>query len=385
MHALLQDGLARRPPPVARSSPAQAPLLALMALPLSLLLAAAALVAAAFLVDGTRLDLAVGFGAGALAASGIFLFYIKGRVGRPLGLLKDAIGRAERGEWHKLGETHENQTGQVIAAFNRMVDSLAEGQRELREAMTATEQEARAKDAFLAHVSHELRTPLNAIIGFSQVMRDEMFGPLASERYRGYAVHIHESGSHLLDVINQILDLSKVEAGQFELTEEPFALDDALDSCVRLIQPQARLQDIEILCEIEPELPYLIGDEVRVKQIVFNLLSNGVKFTPRGGRVWVTAHRAHHGGLTLSVADNGIGMAPEDIPAALAPFRQVDREMWQTHEGTGTGLGLPLVKAFAELHGATFSIDSARGLGTSVTIGFPARRLLPPARRSDAS
>jgi signal transduction histidine kinase len=153
-------------------------------------------------------------------------------------------------------------------------------------------------------------------------------------------------------------------------------MGEALEACVRLIQPQARLGEIEILCEIEPDLPRLLGDEVRIKQIAFNLLSNAVKFTPRGGKVWVVARLAHHGGLVLTVADNGIGMAPEDIPNALAPFRQVEGEIWKTREGTGTGLGLPLVKAFAELHGASFAIDSERGLGTSVTIGFPARRLL---------
>jgi signal transduction histidine kinase len=378
MLSLIERDIAERPNFAASLPPARSHLNPALVLPISLLLTAFVLVACAVTeLGGDPLILGAGLISGGLAAGGVFSLYMRRRVVRPLALLKDAILHAERSEWQKLGTTHEDEIGQVIAAFNRMVDSLARGQRELRDAMNATEQAARAKDVFLAHVSHELRTPLNAIIGFSQVMRDEMFGPLASDRYRGYAIHIHESGSHLLDVINQILDLSKIEAGKFELLEEPFVLSEIIHACVRLIAPQASKHGIEIVCEVAPDLPRMVGDEMRIRQIIFNLLSNGVKFTPQGGRVSVAAQRAHHGGVILTVSDNGIGMAPEDIPHALAPFRQVDSEMWKTREGTGTGLGLPLVKAFAELHGASFAIDSERGLGTSVTIGFPARRTLP--------
>ena len=365
---LLQPGKSRESLGVARVKRAIAPLL--------LPLLAVSLLAVLLLLDSALMPVAAGALAGGAAGCLLCWVIVARRVIRPLDRLHRAILRAERSEWERIDERAAPPLREILASFNRMVESLAAKQQELRDAIELAEKAARAKDSFLAHVSHELRTPLNAIIGFSEVMRDEIFGPLGSERYRGYAVHIHESGAHLLEIINEILDLSKVEAGKFELAEERFDVARALDVCMRLIQPQARLQDIELVAEIEPDLPPLLGDEVRVKQIVFNLLSNAVKFTPRGGRVCVTARRAHHGGLTITVADTGIGMAPEDIPQALAPFGQIESETWKARGGMGTGLGLPLVKAFAELHGASFAIDSARGLGTSVTISFPAARLL---------
>ena len=355
-------------------------LLAPVLLPLLMLAAFAGY----FLIAPAARPLALAMAAGTvLGAAGAWLIQRR-RLMHQLACLHQAIRRAEDGEWDAIAAAPGAPLGDIVESFNRMVESVAAQQREQSDAIVQAEQAARAKDSFLAHVSHELRTPLNAIIGFSEVMRAEIFGSLGSERYRGYATHIHESGSHLLEIINEILDLSKVEAGKFELAEEAFALAPALDVCIRLIQPQARLQDIEILADIEAELPWLLGDEVRVKQIVFNLLSNAVKFTPRGGRVCVSARRAHHGGLTVTVEDNGIGMAPEDIPRALAPFGQIESGMWKTPHGGGTGLGLPLVKAFAELHGASFAIDSARGVGTSVTVSFPAARLLPAGDRADA-
>jgi signal transduction histidine kinase len=329
-----------------------------------------------FLLEPSLRPIALGVAAGAVLGGAGSWLLLQRKVMAPLTRLHQAIGRAERGEWERIAAERGGPMSEVVDSFNRMVESVAAQARQQRDAIAQAEQAAHAKDSFLAHVSHELRTPLNAIIGFSEVMRAEIFGSLGSERYRGYAMHIHESGSHLLEIINEILDLSKVEAGKFELSEEPFALAPALDVCMRLIQPQARRQDIEILADIEPDLPWLFGDEVRVKQIVFNLLSNAVKFTPRGGKVSVAARRAHHGGLVITVEDNGIGMASEDIPRALAPFGQIESEMWKTREGSGTGLGLPLVKAFAELHGASFAIDSARGVGTAVTVSFPAARLL---------
>jgi len=367
---LLQPDKTLHWPPEAR---ARRRLLAPLLLPLLIL----GSVAGYFLLAPAMRPFALAVAAGVvLGGAGAWLLQRR-RLMRPLACLHQAICRAEESAWEPIAAEPGAPLGAIIDSFNRMVESVAAQQREQRDAIAQAEQAARAKDSFLAHVSHELRTPLNAIMGFSEVMRAEIFGSLGSERYRGYAVHIHESGSHLLEIINEILDLSKVEAGKFELAEEPFALARALDVCIRLIQPQARLHDIEILADIEADLPWLLGDEVRVKQIVFNLLSNSVKFTPRGGRVCVSARRAHHGGLTITVEDNGIGMTPEDIPRALAPFGQIESAMWKTRHGGGTGLGLPLVKAFAELHGASFAIDSARGIGTSVTVSFPAARLLP--------
>jgi len=231
----------------------------------------------------------------------------------------------------------------------------------------------RAKTEFLANMSHELRTPLNAVIGFSQILEKEMHGPLGDPAYREYVSDIRHSGEHLLDLISDILDLSKIEAGRSELAEERLDLDELFESCVRLLEERARGAGVAVAFDAEPGLPRLYADGRMVKQIVLNLTVNAIKFTPAGGSVCIEAERAD-GGLRLSVVDTGIGMSSDEVARALAPFGQVGDPLTRPHDGAG--LGLPLVQKLAELHGARFDIESAPGAGTRVSVTFPEARVL---------
>jgi len=235
---------------------------------------------------------------------------------------------------------------------------------------------SRAKSEFLANVSHELRTPLNAIIGFSEVMKTELFGPV-SERYRGYSTDIYNSGTHLLGLINEILDLSKAEAGQLELREEVVDIAATVEACVNLIREPARKAGVHLSVYLDYDVPFLLADERRMRQILINLLSNAVKFTPEDGEVTVATVRVPDG-LAIEVRDTGIGIAPEDIPKALTPFGQVDSKISRKYEGTG--LGLPLVKHLAELHGGSLSIASEVNVGTTVTVLLPGLRIVRVAQ-----
>jgi two-component system cell cycle sensor histidine kinase PleC len=252
----------------------------------------------------------------------------------------------------------------------------------LRRSKEEAELAIRAKTEFLANMSHELRTPLNAIIGFSDIIQREMFGPLNNEHYMSYVRDIHQSGSHLHDVINDILDLSKVEAGKLELTEKDINVSGAIARCLRVVQPRAAEGGIRLKTLLDEPLPALHCDERKLKQILINLLSNAVKFTEQGGQVMLSAGvLGDDGALTFVIADTGIGMEPHEVKAALQPFGQVDSALNRKYEGTG--LGLPLTQALVELHGGTMAIESARGTGTSVTVRFPHTRVLhgvvPPA------
>jgi signal transduction histidine kinase len=243
------------------------------------------------------------------------------------------------------------------------------------EALVRSKEEAelanRAKTEFLANISHELRTPLNAIIGFSDLMQKEMLGPLGNDQYRDYLRDIYQSGTHLHDVINDILDLSKIEAGQLELREEPVNVATAVERCLRVVAARAEEKGIALHTDIGRDLPVISADERKVKQILINLLSNAVKFTERGGHVTVETLRCD-GGVSIRVTDTGIGMREEDIPLVLMPFRQVDSSLSRRQEGTG--LGLPLTKSLAELHGGKLALASRLGEGTTVTVWLPLSR-----------
>lgn len=230
----------------------------------------------------------------------------------------------------------------------------------------------RAKSEFLANTSHELRTPLNAILGFSQMIREGSLGEVDNAKYREYAEDILASGKHLLGIINDILDLAKVDSGQAALDAEDVDIRKAVAVCFRLIRERARAAGVMLTVDYAEPLPLLHADELKLKQIVVNLLSNAVKFTERGGSVTVAAAVDEQGRIVLTVRDTGIGMAAEDIPLALAPFCQVDGAMTRRHEGTG--LGLPLVKSLSELHGASLEVLSEPGSGTAVTVRFPVER-----------
>jgi two-component system cell cycle sensor histidine kinase PleC len=233
----------------------------------------------------------------------------------------------------------------------------------------------RSKSEFLANVSHELRTPLNAIIGFSEVVERELFGPLGNERYVSYVRDIRNSGEHLLSLINDILDLSKIEAGRFQLRMEEVDCNEIAHSVARLIRPRTVEHGLTMKIDL-PERPVVLNADKRaVKQVLINLLSNAVKFTPENGTVTL-ASRAWHDGVEFTVSDTGIGIEEKDMHVALAPFGQIDSQFTRKYEGTG--LGLPIVKGIVELHGGTLEITSEPSQGTSVIVRFPNHPPEPP-------
>jgi signal transduction histidine kinase len=261
--------------------------------------------------------------------------------------------------------------GTSEALVRSKVSLLMSREEQLRAALMGAEDANRTKSNFLALMSHELRTPLNAIIGFSEVLAGELFGPHGSPRYREYAADIHGAGKHLLALINDILDLSKSEAGRLDIYPEPVELAALFRDCVQLMKERIREQRLTAVVEVTPGLPELMADPLRMKQILLNLLSNAVKFTPAGGRVVISACRVADGGIVIAVSDTGIGMASEMIPLALEPFRQIDSPLSRNVEGTG--LGLSLVKSLTEQQGGSIAIESSPNAGTTVRLSFPER------------
>jgi PAS domain S-box-containing protein len=251
---------------------------------------------------------------------------------------------------------------------------------DLRRAKDEAELASRSKTEFLANMSHELRTPLNAIIGFSDILMGQIFGPLGDTRYADYARDIRDSGLHLLNLINDVLDVSKVEFGKVELIEETVDIVAVVESCARLMRDRADTAGIRLVQELPSGLPQLQGDSRRLKQILLNLLSNAVKFTPSGGRVTIRADYRPGEGFRLIVEDTGIGIARHDLDKAMRPFGQIDSRLARKYQGTG--LGLPLARSMAELHGGKLELDSAPGQGTTATIWLPASRILPHAALS---
>ncbi|MGH6933546.1 MAG: PAS domain-containing sensor histidine kinase [Dongiaceae bacterium] len=243
----------------------------------------------------------------------------------------------------------------------------------LRAAKELAEMSSRAKTEFLANMSHELRTPLNAIIGFSEVMHMELLGPIGNQQYHGYVGDIHDSARHLLGLINDILDVAKIEAGRAELSESTVDIRAVFDAVSRLIRERALRAELQLVSYVQPNMPLLAADERKLKQILINLLSNSVKFTPAGGTIRMAAEIDGNGDLMMTVADTGIGIAAADIDKVMEPFGQVDTSINRKHRGTG--LGLPLTKGLVELHGGSFQIASQPGVGTTITIRLPGRRL----------
>jgi two-component system cell cycle sensor histidine kinase PleC len=236
-----------------------------------------------------------------------------------------------------------------------------------------------AKSRFLAQMSHELRTPLNAILGFSEVMNSEIFGGHAVPVYKEYSADIHNSGVHLLNLINEILDLSRIEAGRYELNEEAVSVVNVVADCHHLLKLRASSKDIAIQEVFEQGMPRVWGDERAVRQIVLNLLSNSIKFTPQGGEIWLKVGWTASGGQYISVKDSGSGIAEDEIPIVLASFGQGSNSIKSAEQGAG--LGLPIAKSLIDMHGGTFTLKSKLRIGTEVIVTFPPERVmsaLPP-------
>ena len=282
------------------------------------------------------------------------------------------------------------RTLQETEQLRRRVAELEETKRELettganlRRALDAAAASNRAKPQFLATVSHELRTPLNSVIGFAELLGIEIHGELGDRRYRDYAASIRDSGAHLLALINDVLDFAKIDAGRLELAEDEIDVPELFAASLRMVKSaadEAGLALHEVLADAE--LPRLRGDQRRVKQILLNLLSNAIKFTPGPGVVTIAARRQGDT-VVISVADTGIGIAPEDLEKALEPFGQIDNRLARAYEGTG--LGLPLSKQLMEVHGGSLRLDSQPEVGTTVWLTFPAERTMPLDRSGDGS
>lgn len=272
--------------------------------------------------------------------------------------------------WASVAVTPLNWQGQRGAlVILRDISEQREAHNKLVRAMEDAEIANKSKSEFLANMSHELRTPLNAIIGFSEIMQNEMFGQIGNEQYTAYAHDIHDSGMHLLHVINDILDLSKIEAGKLSMSRNHIQLPEAVRLSVRLIRKAAEDADVGIDIRLADELPTIFADQRMLKQMLINLLSNAVKFTPSGGKIRISVARAGEEFVKISVIDTGIGIPADELPRVLEPFIQVDHpsELRQP----GTGLGLPLTKSLAELHGGTFQLWSREGFGTRAVLRLP--------------
>ena len=255
-----------------------------------------------------------------------------------------------------------------IVAVTRDISERKAQEAELTRMRDDAESISRAKTQFLANMSHELRTPLNAVIGFSEILNRELYGALGEARYRDYARLIHESGEHLLAVVNDILDMSKLEAGKFKIVKEPFEVAGLVKSCCEIMRHAADERQLSLIMEIAPGLPELAADKRACKQMLINVIANAIKFTDPGGYVRVSA-RARAGNVELSVADNGIGIAEADLPKLGNPFVQASNSYNRSHDGAG--LGLSVVKGLARLHGGRVELASALGKGTTVTILLP--------------
>nr|WP_249731247.1 PAS domain-containing sensor histidine kinase [Chelatococcus sp. HY11] len=288
---------------------------------------------------------------------------------------REVVGRVRQGGHSPLtitmGRVSEppNRKFCVVA---RDMTAFKKAEADLMRAKKAAEEASAQKSDFLAKISHEIRTPLNAIIGFAEVMQEERFGPIGNERYKEYLSDIHVSGGHVISLVNDLLDLAKIEAGRLDLNFASVNLNEVVAGCVALMQPQASRSRIVLRTSLAPKLPPVVADERAMRQVVLNILSNAVKFTDAGGQVIVSTALTDRGEIALRVRDTGIGMSAAEIEQALEPFRQLAT----SRRHGGTGLGLPLTKALVEANRGALSITSAKREGTLVEIVLPRTRVL---------
>jgi signal transduction histidine kinase len=309
---------------------------------------------------GSSRNLFIGAAAGAVVLALLLGYFLSWSLVGPIQRIVGRLAAIASGDFSRHVEvTNRDELGDLGTRVNQMNDEL---QRVYGELETAS----RHKSEFLANMSHELRTPLNAILGFSQVLEKRLFGEL-NEKQGEYIEDIRSSGSHLLSLINDVLDLSKVEAGQIELEVAPFSLREAVERGVVMVRERASKGGVALAAEVAPEVQVISGDERRIRQILFNLLSNAVKFTPTGGRVDVSAERVD-GEIQVAVADTGAGIAPEDLDRIFEEFQQTDAGAQQQE---GTGLGLALSKRLVELHGGRIWVESQVGVGSRFVFTLP--------------
>ncbi|MBB6409068.1 PAS domain S-box protein [Mesorhizobium sangaii] len=288
---------------------------------------------------------------------------------------REVIGREAQGRFIPLFMTIgrlPNDSG--FCAVVRDITQWKRAEEDLTQARAVAERASSQKTDFLARISHEIRTPLNAIIGFSELMVDEKFGPVANDRYRDYLRDINRSGNHVLDLVNDLLDISKIEAGQQEMAYEAVSLNDTLAETVAMMQPQANRERVIIRSSFASRLPEVVADLRSVRQIALNILSNAIRYTQAGGQVIVSTAYETSGDVVMRVRDTGIGMSHAEIEQALKPFKQINA--LKRGRGDGTGLGLPLTKAMVEANRARFTINSTPGEGTLVEVAFPSTRVL---------
>ncbi|MGO9472487.1 MAG: ATP-binding protein [Rhodomicrobium sp.] len=332
--------------------------------------------AEALAASGYRARIIIGLGIAALSLPLIMMFMLSREISRRV---EHAVALDKESE--KVHLEHAALLA-ITEELTRERIKLRKSNKDLALARRRAEEANRAKSTFLANMSHELRTPLNAVLGFSEIIRDRLFGNDAA-RYADYAADIHRSGAHLLNIVNDILDVTRIEAGKFELREEKAMLSEVLEEASLAIEQQAVKGGISLNRSVPASGAAISGDKTKLTQIVINLLSNAIKFTPSGGSVSLTAGPDDEGGLTVTVRDTGIGMASHEIRDAMELFRQVDSSLARRYEGTG--LGLPLAIQLTELHGGTLTVDSAPGRGTLVTVHLPKERIAWNAGRAPKS
>jgi PAS domain S-box-containing protein len=313
----------------------------------------------------------------ALAHNRAVQAYLGGAEPKAVGIDREVTAKRKDGSLFPMSiavSEVKTEDGSLFTAIVRDIAQRKKAEEALKRAADEARAASRTKSDFLANMSHELRTPLNAIIGFSDTIEAQIFGPLENAKYLEYIGDIKASGEHLLSVIGDILDVSRIETGKMEVVEEPVDFKDAINGALRLVRERAKGEQIIIEVDISDELPRFLGDERRFKQIMLNLLSNAIKFTLSGGRVAISVEPQKNGGLEVVVSDTGIGMTKKELAKALQPFGQVDSAMAKRYPGSG--LGLPLVKGLSELQGGVFSITSEKGKGTRAAISFPKERVI---------
>jgi signal transduction histidine kinase len=289
---------------------------------------------------------------------------------------REVIGREASGGFLPLFMTIGKLTSSNgYCAVIRDITQWKRTEEELRNAKRAAETANAHKTDFLARVSHEIRTPLNAIIGFADMMANEHFGPVGHPRYGEYAHDIVRSGRHVLDIVNDLLDISKIEAGEMELDFSSVGLNEMVQAAVSIVQPQANGQRVIIRTALSQAVPNVVADGRSIKQIVLNILANAIRFTPSGGQIIVSTAYEPNGSVVLRIRDTGIGMSRSELEQAMKPFRQVSTGT-PRNRGDGTGLGLPLTKAMVDANRAQFAISSTPNEGTLVVVMFPSPRVL---------